>query len=94
MLLLPTPRTAYDRLSAAYTRFVQLYNRGALADAWPLAAEIEWHVLRVSHSDDFELRAALRNVPQGLRSLRLMLLEKIEQALQPGDASPQGHSPS
>ena len=56
LLLLPKSRTAFDTVVTSYREFARLVNADMLAQAWPLAAYMDWGMLQVLQSTDWELR--------------------------------------
>merc|ERR1711924_69307 len=56
LVLQPKSRTAFQDATDAYAEFAISFNRGELVDCWPLLAELQWSLLAVQQSEDWELR--------------------------------------
>ena len=81
LLLRPKSRTAFERASAAYAQFAQLYNEDALVDAWPALAELTWNLQAVERSDDWELRDTVgASMLPAAQDLEARLLDRFASA--------------
>ena len=75
LALLPKSRTAMASITELYGQFAKAFNGGALADAWVLLAELQWSMVAIDRSADWDLRAQLD--AGGLRETVLNLQERV-----------------
>ena len=81
LLLRQKSRTAFESATAAYSRFADLYNAGELAEAWPVLAEVQWGLLAVERSDDWELRATVSpSMIDATHDVQRQLLDRFAEA--------------
>ena len=75
LALLPKSRTAMASITELYGQFAKAFNGGELADAWVLLAELQWSMVAIDRSADWDLRAQLD--AGGLRETVLNLQERV-----------------
>ena len=75
LALLPKSRTAMASITELYGQFAKAFNGGELADAWVVLAELQWSMVAIDRSADWDLRAQLD--AGGLRETVLNLQERV-----------------